>query len=131
VPFGMDVVAFRLDRGRGLVEQWRVQIIGHDLRIKISPDGTKREFRGRGNFPASETDEILQLRPSLDQRQLDVIRWLFDRFATEATNFNVIARQLNDMKAPCPAYAGEWRYYYVREILRNPAYIGCPAWNRH
>src|SRR5207244_1833348 len=73
VPYGMDVAAFRLLDGE-LVEQWRVQIVKRDLKIKLGADGSRRPYEGRNNFPASEADEILQLRPSGDAVKLATVQ---------------------------------------------------------
>jgi site-specific DNA recombinase len=59
VPYGMDVVAFRR-LPSGLHEQWRVQIVGKRLRVKIGPNGVKKDYAGENNFPSTEADEVLR-----------------------------------------------------------------------
>lgn len=130
IPYALDVVAFRLING-DLIEQWRVQAMRRDLKIKISPDGTRRSYEGENNFPASEQDEILQLRPTTDAEQIDTLRAIFDKYANEDTSPSTIARQLNAQHVPPPAYSTKWRPSHVQYLLQNPAYTGRPAWNRH
>ncbi len=98
------------------------------LRVKISADRKeRREYRGAGNFPATEADEVLQLRPTTRQEMLDAAALAYARMDTEAVNFNQIAVALNEIGAPHPAYADQWKVYHVRELLQNPAYIGYPT----
>lgn len=131
VPFGFDVVAFRLTPLGQLIEQWRVRMVGPDQRIKIEASGALKEYVGKGNFPATESDEILQLRPSTETSVITAAKAVFDKFASQAINYNALARQLNDNGLPHPPYSDRWAYHHVREMLRNPTYIGFPAWNKH
>jgi DNA invertase Pin-like site-specific DNA recombinase len=56
-----------------LIEQWRVEIIDDEHRVKVDPQGNRRDYLGKENFPATESDEVLQLRPSRDQRKIEVV----------------------------------------------------------
>jgi DNA invertase Pin-like site-specific DNA recombinase len=130
IPYGMDVVAFHLGDGDVFVEQWRVSIIKRDFKVKVSPDGQRREYRGTRNFPASEKDEILQLRPSVDESKLRIIRWVHETFLSQAITPGTLARQLAELGTELPPYADQWERHHVTEILTNPVYMGRPAWNR-
>lgn len=129
VPYGMDVVAFKIVGGEH-IEQWRVEIVGEQKRVKIEADGRRKSFDGPDNFPKREAGEVFQLRPSRDSQMLNAVRYVFETFMTQAVNYNQLAEQLTVHGFPPPSYAGNWEYCHIREILRQPAYIGRPVWNR-
>ena len=54
IPYGFDVVAFRVEKTGQLVEQWRVRIVGPQSRLKINIKGDERVYEGKSNFPATE-----------------------------------------------------------------------------
>lgn len=130
IPYGMDVAAFRLSDDADLVEQWRVKIIRRDLKVKLSQSGEERQYTGTRNFPASENDEILQLRPSQDESKLEIIRWVHETFLTQSTTPGTLARQLAERGVDAPPYSDSWQRHHITEILTNPCYMGRPAWNR-
>jgi hypothetical protein len=130
-------------------EAWRVEITGrtleriettttghkkrfyHITRIKINPDGTRKSYDGANNFPPTERDQVLQLRPTDEADRLDAIRSIFRRFATEAINPTQIATSLNELGATPPAYSEQWTTSQVQQILRNPIYIGRQSFNKN
>jgi DNA invertase Pin-like site-specific DNA recombinase len=127
VPFGLDVVCF--DR-KTMQERWRVQITGRNGRVKIT--GKQREeYNGPKNFPATERIHVLQLRPTTDQQQLDLIRQIFTWYDEENTNTKAIARRLSETTTLRPYYSEQWDYKHVGTILANPVYLGYPTWNKH
>lgn len=129
VPYGTEVVAFRLVEGE-LVEQWRWRMIGADRRLRIDILGNTKEFVGRNNTPPKEYDQILQLRPTTEGERLDAIKNIFRWFASESISAHAIAQRLNEQGAPAPVYSNRWGHNAVDDILRSSVYIGKPSWNR-
>ncbi len=142
VAYGLDVACYRPDGS----EKWRVVLKGRKLidtkpgkggkprrvyslrRLKMTPDGQTEEFSGHRAFPATEVNEVLRLTPSKDQARLAVVREVFEKFAYEAISPTVLAARLNTLGVE-PYYADRWEHYHVREMLKNPIYIGYQRWN--
>ena len=122
-PYGCDVVCFN---GH---ERWRVQTVGHYKRWKIYPSGEREPFNGKDNFPAKDANDTLKIRPGIDPQRLEVVRNIFHWYATEAISPGKIATRLTTM-AICTQVGSPWNKIIVRELLRNPAYIGFPTWNK-
>ena len=131
VPYGMDVVALKLV-GANLAEQWRVQFVGKSLRVKLDSTGHRKEYPGKGNFPPTESEEILQLRPTTDESKLVVVHRIYQMFVDEAISPNAIARRLNAEGIAPPAFiiTDFWSQKHIGYMLSNPTYIGRPPWNR-
>jgi hypothetical protein len=55
---------------------------------------------------------------------------VFTKFATEATNYNVLADHLNRLGIK-PYYGDKWEHYHVRDMLDNPIYAGFQRFNSH
>jgi len=144
VPFGMDVACYGVD-GQ---EKWRVIIDGRKLigtkpgkggrqrrvyslrRLKVLPNGGVEVFEGHRTFPAVEKTDKLRLAPSKDQRLLDVVVDVFTKYAEEATCPTTLANYMNTLDIK-HSYADRWEHYHVREMLKNPIYIGRQRWNSH
>lgn len=124
-PYGMDVVCFGPD-GK---EKWRSVYVGHFDRHKIYPDGTCERFQGKDNSPQKDNADTLYIRPSVVTGRLDVVRQVFEWYATEAISPRQIANRLRELKVD-PIYTMEWDKVRVSAMLRNPAYIGRPTWNK-
>jgi DNA invertase Pin-like site-specific DNA recombinase len=144
IAFGMDVVCFDASG----MEKWRVVIDGRKLvatkpgkggkkrrvyslrRLKVTPGGNTEVFEGHRTFPASETTDTLEVRPSNDKTRLDAVVEVFKKSAEEATCPTVLANYLNTLGIK-PYYAERWEHYHVREMLKNPIYTGRQRWNSH
>lgn len=124
-PYGIDVVCFNSDN----VEKWRVEYVAKDHRIKIFPNGDNEEFTGKRNFPAKENTDYLSLRPSKNKAKLDVVKLVFNIFATESIAKTAIAHRLNDMGI-AHSSGKLWDHWHIDHMLTNPIYIGVFAWNR-
>lgn len=59
----------------------------------------------------------------------DLVRTIFDWYVKDGLTPGAITRRLNDMLLPGP-WGGEWNRDTVRNILRNPHYIGKVAFNQ-
>lgn len=127
VPYGMDVVCLSVPN---LIEQWRVRIDGRNLRVKISPDGTEKEYNGKGNFPATETGQVLQLRPTLDTKRLVAVRRVFNTYASQSISFAAIAKDLNQTGVKAN-YGTAWECNTIQMMLSNPIYVGLASWNKN
>ena len=124
-PYGLDVACY----DRTGKEKWRVLYTGHFERTKIHPDGTREEFNGKGNFPAKDPTDELRLAPSVDPRRMEVVRQVFETYASEAIALRAIATRLNDLGVD-PVFGDVWNQPKIKHMLGNPAYIGFPAWNK-
>lgn len=127
VPYGMDVVCFELP---DMAEQWRVQINGRDARVKLTPDGQRKEYNGKGNFPPTELGQILQLRPTTNKERLEVVRDIFKTYATQSISLAAIAKKLNRSGVKAN-YGAAWEGNNVWLMLSNPIYLGQASWNKH
>lgn len=101
-----------------------------DALLTIDKFGDRKEFAGKRNFPPTELGEILQLRPTTDETQLQTIRWIYTSYLEQSTTPGTLARQLNERGVETPPYSGYWQQWHVSEILKHPAYVGRPVWNR-
>jgi len=144
VAYGMDVACFGADNHQQ--EKWRVVIEGREQtgtrpgkggkprrvystrRVKSWPDGKSERFDGHRNFPSTDFYDILRQTPSKDKTKLATVREVFTKFATEDISATQIATFLNDVGVP-HHYAEQWEHYHVREMLKNPIYIGFQRWN--
>jgi DNA invertase Pin-like site-specific DNA recombinase len=140
-PYGCDVVCFEATSMR---EVWRLVVERRALgkrkgerrhedsevrRVRYNSDGTTKRYDGKGNVPAKEQGEVLQLRPTLDAAKLQTVRDMFRWYATESITLHQIAYRLNT-KGILHPLAERWQNWHARELLRNPVYIGSPAWNK-
>jgi len=92
--FGFDVACYSRETGE---ERWRVIFEGHNLRLKVESDGTKR-FDGEDNFPQHQkVTEVMKVTPSKDKGKVAAAIAVFKRFATESVNFATLATHLNKL----------------------------------
>jgi len=64
-----------------------------------------------------------------DPKAIEVIRWIFDKFAGQHWSMNSIASNLNSRKVPSPCNR-LWHVKSVKNILTQPAYAGRFLFNR-
>jgi DNA invertase Pin-like site-specific DNA recombinase len=124
VPYALDVVCYKSGK-----EKWRLRWHGHFERVRMWPNGDTESFDGKGNMPAVEKEEVLRLAPG-DAERVQVVQWLFERFATQSISTYQLAKALNE-RGVKPTYNKTWLASHVAAILTNPAYIGKPAWNKY
>lgn len=123
-PYGLDIVAF----GPDSQEKWRVVANGHFKRTKVWPNGRTEEFNGENNFPSRDQHDELRYRPSIVTARLDVVRQIFDWFSTEDISERQIATRLRNLGMD-PVFS-QWEKVRIKQMLRNPIYIGLPTWNK-
>lgn len=124
-PYGTDVVCFGPD-GK---EKWRTVYVAHLDRLKVYPNGKQERFQGKNATPAKDTTDTLRLRPSIQSERIKSVRQIFNWYATEDISPGKIADRLNDVGIS-PVFSEAWYKQTVKELLRNPVYIGLPAWNK-
>jgi DNA invertase Pin-like site-specific DNA recombinase len=123
--FGLDVVCHSLSGA----ERWRLVWLGHSRRIKVSPDGSEQEYVGKHNTPAKDPTDTLRLVPTIREERIAAIRRAFDWYASEAISPGQIANRLNEANVD-PVFGPQWEKVRVKELLRNPVYIGFPTINK-
>jgi DNA invertase Pin-like site-specific DNA recombinase len=123
-PYGLDVVCFDA-AGKS---KWRVVWTAHHDRRKITGDKQER-FTGRNNFPAKDPTDTLRYRPTVEAERVKIVRQVFKWYAEESISPSRIATRLNELKID-PVFGAAWNKQKIKQLLRNPAYVGRPAWNK-
>jgi DNA invertase Pin-like site-specific DNA recombinase len=150
VPYGIDIACYDPNGD----EKWRVVVEGRDLiegehlavlrdtvakghsnkrhystrRLKVWADGRNERFDGWRSFPATEFTDVLRPSPSKDKATAAAVTEVFAKFASEAISPTHLARHLNDLGVE-HHYADTWEHYHIREMLKNPIYIGRQRFN--
>ncbi len=124
-PFGCDVVCFD-SAGR---EKWRTVYVGHFKRWKVYPDGKREQFDGKDNAPRKDPTDTLRIRPSIETERVKWAVQAFKWYATEAISPRMLADRMNALKVD-PIFNVAWHKTGMLSMLRNPAYIGLPTWNK-
>ncbi len=125
-PYGLDVACY----DRTGKEKWRVLYTGHFERTKIHPEGTREEFNGKGNFPAKDPTDELRLAPSVDTRRMEIVRQVFETYASEAIALRAICMQAQRPQGRSRSSAISGTSRRSRNMLPCSAYLGFPAWNK-
>ena len=125
VPFGCDIACVRADGS----ERWRIVVEGYQMRLQVYPDGRTERYDGRGSFPSKQEGDHLYLQPTHDPKKIEVVRFIFETYATQNISTYQIARQLNKMGSK-PTYSDTWLNTHVESILKNTVYIGRPSWSK-
>jgi len=125
-PFGFDVVCFEKNE-----EVWRlVYDGGHHKRVKISADGNRQRYDGKGNFPSKDKGQELRIRPSIEMsNRLIAVKEMFSWFANENISPAQVATRLNRAGIK-PQVGIAWNKQVVKALLQNPAYTGFPSFNK-
>lgn len=124
-PHGLDVVCFDSSGN----PKWRLVWTGHFRRIKILNDGTEQKYVGKENVPAKDPTDTLRYRPSIRKDRLDTVRQIFEWYASEIISPTQIATRLN-LAGIDPVFGEAWNKQKIKQMIRNPIYIGFPAFNK-
>jgi DNA invertase Pin-like site-specific DNA recombinase len=124
-PYGFDVVCFGSDGN----EKWRSVYFGHFKRKKVYPDGRREQFDGKDNSPRKDATDTLFVRPTIEKERLKIVKQIFNWYANEAISPHQISERLNELRVD-PVFGDAWNKVKVRQLLRNPVYIGFPTWNK-
>jgi DNA invertase Pin-like site-specific DNA recombinase len=121
IPYGFDVV----HKVNGQ-EVWRYVAEERGKGVKIL-DGHEQRC---GGVPPHAKGDPLFLSPSIRQERVEIVKSIFQWFATEQISYSGIASRLND-NGMCPIYGDLWNSAHIRRLISNPTYIGFPPKYRH
>jgi hypothetical protein len=124
-PYGMDVVCIGGD-GK---EKWRLVWVGKWQRVKYNANGTEETYNGKGNSPSHDKTDTLFYRPSVRKERLETVLAVMRMYAEQRISPSQIANQLTAAGVPC-VFGEAWQKGTIKEILRNPVYIGLPSYNK-
>ena len=69
-----------------------------------------------------------RLKLAVNEIEAAAVRWLFEQYATRDVSLRQLAIEVNARGGPLPlAGRGAWSREVVRDVLRNPAYVGDTA----
>ncbi len=126
VPLGCDVIC----RGATGVERWRVVTDGKWKRYRLFPDGRTERWDGKDAFPRDrQPGDILILDRTVRAERFEILRTIFGLFL-EGWPYCKISQHLNSLGPEYWHPHGPWYPTLVKGILRNPAVIGQPAYNK-
>lgn len=98
---------------------------GYQRAIVDPITGTIEQKLARGERRAVRGKRI-KLVPG-EQEKIDVVKQIFDLYANHEQGLRSIADHLNSNQIPNPSGKKYWHKSTLRNILRNPAYIGTMA----
>lgn len=124
-PYGFDVVCF----GANGEEKWRSVYVGHYRRWKVYPNGQRERFDGKDNSPRKDPTDSLFLRPTKQSERVKWAKKIFSWYASEAISPYQISVKLNQLNVD-PVFGELWDKVKIRQLLRNPVYMGFPTWNK-
>ncbi len=138
LPYGTAVAIFAKDGSLKfrveLLESKRVPVVHKKKKHiyvtrwqKVYPDGTVEEKEG--TFPAYEDDDCPRYVWSEIPGRLETVRQVFHWYDMESWTWNGIAAKLTGLGiggyyGPC------WQSVQIKNLLKNPIYIGIPTWNK-
>lgn len=102
-----------------------------------TPDGaTVTRMIPMGEPLPSAGNSRVQLVPG-DPDRVAVLQRIFGMYLDESLGLSAVAARLNAEGVPAPgrprrtgATTAKWSMTTIRDIIKNPAYKGCVAWNR-
>ena len=97
-------------------------------RMMVSPTGIQRGTMSSGERKSLQSDKII-LVPG-PPKEIAIVRQIFDWFLNEKIYYQTITVRLNTMGIAPPAYSNGWSKEIVKNILRNPKYLGTMIYNR-
>ena len=97
-------------------------------RMMVSPTGKQRGTMDSGERKSLQSDKVI-LVPG-PPKEIAIVRQIFDWFLNEKVYYQNIADRLNAMGIAPPAYSCGWSKEIVKNILRNPKYLGTMIYNR-
>ena len=94
-------------------------------RLMISADGRPKQVLGTGEQKSLTTDRVILIPGPVEE--VKAIRTIFD-IAGAGKGPTLIARELQ--KRGITHWGRPWLRAHLREILKNPKYMGCNTWGR-
>jgi hypothetical protein len=112
-------------------ELWRFVYDGDGRKgRKVYPDGKEEPYAKAPPFdPETEQKRLAPARDARGRHTLLVVRNAFRMFATDTYSYSDIARYLRREGVRNSA-GGHIQAGHVERMLRDPAYLGSPAWGR-
>lgn len=101
---------------------------GYD-RMLVDERGEHRQRIRTGEKVAKPRGWHVTLTPSDDPEKVATLQWLFKSYADTDIGLRLLVDDLNGRKVVGPGGAAWW-FGTVREILRNPTYVGDFNWAR-
>lgn len=120
--FGLDHVC--LKEGE---EIWRCVYETRDKRRKVYPDGREERFDGKGNVPSRNAGETLSFAPTIEKGRRETVQRIFQMY-NEGFSPGRISQILNAEGVTMTG--SDFNKVKLHALLRNPAMIGKPAWNK-
>ncbi len=97
-------------------------------RMMVSASGKQRNTMESGERKSLQSDKVILVPGPPDE--VANVRQIFDWFLNEKIYYQTIADRLNNLKIMPPAYSNGWSKEIVKNILRNPKYLGTMIYNR-
>ena len=101
---------------------------GYD-RMLVDEHGKHRQRIRNGEKFSKPRSWHVTLVPSDDPEKVVTAQWLFGHYAEVDVGLRQLAEELNRRGVPAPR-GGRWQVGTIREILRNPKYLGQNVWGR-
>ena len=95
-------------------------------RLMVSSTGKPKQVMKPGEQKSLMTDRVILIHGP--RKELEGVRAIFS-MAADGNGPSAIARELN--RRGITHGGGPWIHQAVRDIVRNPKYMGCNVWNRH
>ncbi len=70
-----------------------------------------------------------KLVSSVDAKEIETVRWLFETFTTTNRSARSLAVELNNRGIPSPS-GGHWHFTHIKSMLKHPVYIGWMTFGR-
>lgn len=135
-PYGTDLVCCRLEDKLPLFRVIQVEKDPHNVGnrhyrvLYYAEDGVTvaREERVNRMPPRNCKENGYRLAPSIETDRIETVKLIYELFDGGLENGH-IARHLDTLGI---TYFGKhWGYNTIDPILRNPAYVGRPAWGKN
>jgi DNA invertase Pin-like site-specific DNA recombinase len=97
-------------------------------RMMVGPTGKLRGTMDYGERKSLQSDKVI-LVPGPPE-EVAIVRKIYDWFLTEKIYYQSIADRLTTMGIEPPAYSLGWSKDIVKNILRNPKYLGTMIYNQ-
>jgi DNA invertase Pin-like site-specific DNA recombinase len=92
-------------------------------RLVITASGVERGRFGRRDLIVKGRGDKVRLVPTSNTEELDVIKWVFQTFASADRSISGLAAELNEKGIPGPN-GRKWGCQGIRTILNNPHCVG-------
>jgi hypothetical protein len=125
-PFGTDLVCYRLhDLQKPLFRVVRLRVKDPHLFKIVYPDGTEEVSE---RMPARDKKTTgYRLEPSICEERIRAVNLIFELFETGMTHAKISDNLWNQ---GLKHYDKPFSHNAIETILKNPAYIGHPAWGK-